>query len=309
MSRQPPDESEWLSNFLDHLRVERQLSVHTLKAYQRDLDQIQVWAQQASLPSWSGLTPRHLRQLLGYAHQQGQSGRSLQRVLSALRSFYRFLAREGWLEQNPVLSVQAPKSAKRLPQTLDVDALEQMLVAPDAEPITLRDFAMMELLYSSGLRVSELVGLDLNDLDLGARALRVTGKGRKMRDLPIGRYACEALKAWLAVRTHWQKLDNPALFISQRGGRLTTRAVEQRLAYWGRRQGMDGRVYPHRLRHSFASHLLESSQDLRAVQELLGHTDISTTQVYTHLDFQHLMSVYEQAHPRARKRSDQEDTE
>lgn len=298
------DEAFWLEAFIRHLADERHASPHTQTSYARDLQRLQAQLEELQLSGWGALSERTLRQALAHLHGNGLSARSLQRVLSATRSFYRFLNREGWLSHNPALSVQAPKAGKRLPATLDVDAVASLLQRPDDKPLTLRDFAIMELIYSSGLRVSELVGLSDRDLDFGAATLRVLGKGRKVRLLPVGRVAMEALRLWLKARRDWVRAEPQALFCSQRGAGLTTRSVEQRLAHWGRWQSAQGRVYPHRLRHSFASHLLESSQDLRAVQELLGHADISTTQVYTHLDFQHLMRVYEQAHPRARRQDE-----
>lgn len=297
-----PDESFWVDAFLRHLKTERQLSYHTLQHYGRDLQKLTEQLQQLEFPGWAGLNEKRLRQAVAMLHGNGLSGRSLHRLLSATRTFYHFLNREGWVEHNPAVAVQAPKSGRRLPSTLNPDQLNQLLTPPDEEPITLRDFAMMELVYSSGLRVSELVSLEMSAIDLGDASLRVTGKGRKTRDLPMGRQAVQALKRWLQVRPLWNRHASSAVFLSQRGTALTTRSVEQRMAHWGEYLGAQGRVYPHRLRHSFASHLLESSQDLRAVQELLGHSDISTTQIYTHLDFQHLMQVYEQAHPRARRK-------
>ncbi len=298
-----PAEADWPQHFLHYLRVERQLSPHTLKNYQRDLATLLAEIG-ADFHPWSGLDETGLRYAIGALHAQGQSGRSLQRLLSATRTFYRFLAREGWLDRNPALSVQAPKAARRLPQTLDTEQVGALLNVSGNAPLDIRDRAIMELIYSSGLRVSELVGVDLRDLDLAEGVVIVLGKGNKTRQLPVGQMAQDAIRQWLPVRQTLVKAEETALFVGQQGGRLTTRAVEQRLRKRGAEQGTQGRVYPHRLRHSFASHLLESSGDLRAVQELLGHANISTTQIYTHLDFQHLMEVYEQAHPRAREKRD-----
>lgn len=297
------DESLWVDAFLRHLHSERQVSKHTLNNYQRDLTKLSEQLEELQLNGWHALNEKRLRQAIAMLHGNGLSGRSLHRLLSATRTFYHYLNREGWVDKNPALAVQAPKSGRRLPATLDPDQVGKLLTPPNEEPITLRDFAMMELIYSSGLRVSELVSLQMQSVDLGDASLRVTGKGQKTRLLPIGRPALAALKRWFTVRNLWNKYQQPEVFIGQRGRPLTTRSVEQRLAHWGEYLGTQGRVYPHRLRHSFASHLLESSQDLRAVQELLGHSDISTTQIYTHLDFQHLMQVYEQAHPRARRKA------
>ncbi|MBV0933277.1 tyrosine recombinase XerC [Marinobacterium weihaiense] len=298
-----PAETDWPHHFLHYLRVERQLSPHTLNNYRRDLDTLLTETGGGRHP-WSALDETALRYAIGALHARGQSGRSLQRLLSAVRSFYRFLAREGWVAHNPALAVQAPRTARRLPQTLDTEQVGALLEVSGDAPLDRRDRAIMELIYSSGVRVSELVGIDLRDLDLTDGSLTVLGKGNKQRQLPVGRMALSAIRAWLEVRATLAKADETALFVGQTGRRLSTRAVEQRLRKRGQQQGTQGRVYPHRLRHSFASHLLESSRDLRAVQELLGHANISTTQIYTHLDFQHLMEVYEQSHPRAREKQD-----
>ncbi len=299
-----PAVADWPTHFLHYLRVERQLSEHTLKNYGRDLERLQQVLTDHQLADWRELDEAALRYAVGQMHADGLSGRSLQRLLSACRAFYRFLSREGWVSRNPALAVQAPKAPRRLPQTLDTEQVGALLEIKGDEPLDIRDRAMMELIYSSGLRVSELVGIELRDLDLAEGSITVLGKGRKTRRLPVGRLAIEAIRAWLPERNKLAALDENALFVGQRGRRLTTRAVEQRLQQRGAEQGTQGRVYPHRLRHSFASHMLESSGDLRAVQELLGHANISTTQIYTHLDFQHLMDVYEKAHPRARQKND-----
>jgi len=298
------EEQAWPDHFLHYLRVERQLSPHTISNYRRDLETLQAELQRMGHEGWEQLNEPVLRRAISSLHSRGLSGRSLQRLLSAVRSFYRFLAREGRVQSNPALAVQAPKAGRRLPQTLDTEQVAALLDVDGQSPLDIRDRAMMELIYSSGLRVSELVSLDLRDLDLMDASLVVTGKGNKTRQLPIGRLAVEAIRQWLRVRQTLVAVDETALFVGKGGRRLSTRAVEQRLRRRGEQQGTQGRVYPHRLRHSFASHLLESSGDLRAVQELLGHANISTTQIYTHLDFQHLMEVYEQAHPRARQKSD-----
>jgi len=299
--------------FADYLSGERQLSAHTLSNYQRDLDRLQEYLELNQVfavdeTPWHRVETSHIRSFVATTHRQGLGGKSIQRLLSAIRTFYKFLHREGLVQQNPALSVQAPKSPRRLPQTLDVDQVNQLLELPDGnDPLVCRDLAMMELIYSSGLRLSELVSLNLQDLDLFDHSFRVTGKGRKERVLPIGEKALEALDRWLEIRDGLAKLDETALFVSQRGSRITSRSVQQRIDRLGKIQHTQGKLYPHRLRHSFASHMLESSGDLRAVQELLGHSDISTTQIYTHLDFQHLMDVYEKAHPRAQKQKDNKD--
>ncbi|MEH6471496.1 MAG: tyrosine recombinase XerC [Halopseudomonas sp.] len=293
---------DWIDDFIDHLAGERMLSSHTLSNYRRDLDQLSTFASEQKLSVWIDLDTRLLRRYVAQQHSRGLSGKSLQRKLSAYRSFFRYLIREGRAQDNPALAVNAPKSAQKLPKPLDVDQLNELLNQPSREPLELRDLAMLELFYSSGLRLAELVSLDINDLDLRDASLRVTGKGRKTRQLPIGSKALQAIDRWLEIRDQMADPDQTALFISQRGTRLSPRSVQLRLKRWGLASGTQGKLHPHRLRHSFASHMLESSGDLRAVQELLGHADISTTQIYTHLDFQHLAEVYDNAHPRAKKK-------
>jgi len=293
-----------LDGFLRHLRSERQCSTHTLANYRRDLERLQRYAEANRLVNWDTIGARDIRAFVAEAHREGLSGKSIQRLLSAVRTFYRYLNREGLTGHNPALGISAPKSPRRLPRTLDADQVGQLLEIPVGDAVSARDCAMMELIYSSGLRLAELVSLDLDDIDFRDASLVVTGKGRKTRMLPVGGKALAALDGWLQWRPTLARGEEPALFVSSRGGRISTRAVQQRLAHWGRQQATDGQVHPHRLRHSFASHLLESSGDLKAVQELLGHADIATTQVYTHLDFQHLADVYDRAHPRARKKND-----
>jgi integrase/recombinase XerC len=294
-------EAQRIAQFLHHLNVERRLSPHTLSNYRRDLDQAQVFFTGQDLHSWREVTPHHLRALVAARHRAGIGGRSLQRLLSALRSFYHYLLREGVVTVNPAVGIRAPKTPRRLPKTLDVDQTAQLLDWDSNEPLAIRDRAIMEVLYSSGLRLSELLDLDVTDLDLGDATLRVTGKGRKTRVVPVGRHARSALQQWLRIRSTLAG-QTPALFLNRRGGRLAPRTVQQRLQYWGSKRGLPARLHPHILRHSCASHVLESSSDLRAVQELLGHADIATTQIYTHLDFQHLAKIYDNAHPRARKK-------
>jgi integrase/recombinase XerC len=226
----------------------------------------------------------------------------LQRELAALRSLYRYLLREGLVGHNPALGVRAPKTPRKLPATLEADQLCALLDAPDADPLALRDHAMIELFYSSGLRLAELIAVNVADIDRGDATVEVTGKGAKTRRVPVGGKARAAIERWLRVRGEYARVDQAALFVSRRGNRIHPRTVQQRLQRWALMQGATRSIHPHLLRHSFASHLLESSSDLRAVQELLGHSDISTTQVYTHLDFQHLALVYDQAHPRAKRK-------
>ncbi len=291
-----------LSAYLGHLENERRLSPHTLAAYRHDLQDLLGFCGSEGIERWAQLDLHHLRAYVASRHRSGLSGRSLQRVLSAVRGLYHYLLREGWVEDNPAVGVRAPKSPRRLPATLDVDQVGQLLDLHPGEPLDRRDHAMMELLYSSGLRLSELVRLDLAHLDLADGTVRVTGKGAKVRLVPVGRKARAALELWIRVRSDMARAGTQALFLSRNGRRIGPRAVQLRLRRWAIRQGLGTNLHPHRLRHSFASHLLESSGDLRAVQELLGHANISTTQIYTHLDFQHLAVVYDQAHPRAKKK-------
>jgi integrase/recombinase XerC len=292
----------WIERYLAHLRAERRLSPHTGSNYRRDLAALIAYCDAAGLADWPALDGQHVRTFAARQHRAGLSPKSIQRQLSALRGFFAFLIREGVLGANPAAEIRAPKAAKRLPRTVDADQMARLLAPPSDEPLARRDHAMMELLYSSGLRLAELVGLDLMDLDLEDRTVRVLGKGAKTRILPVGRKAVAALRAWLSERGALARPGETAVFVGGTGRRLGARAVQLRLAQAARQQGLNLRVHPHLFRHSFATHLLESSGDLRGVQELLGHADISTTQVYTHLDFQHLARIYDQAHPRARRR-------
>jgi integrase/recombinase XerC len=291
-----------LDTFLEHLRSERQVSPHTLDGYRRDLLKVLALCEKNAIAGWADLDTRSLRSFVARLHAQGQSSRSLARLLSAVRGFYQYLGREGLCRHDPAAGLSAPKGERRLPRALDADRAAQLLDgAVEDDFIARRDQAMLELFYSSGLRLSELVGLDLDGLDLPAGLVRVRGKGNKARELPVGRKACEALEAWLPLRA----LSNPqdgAVFVGRQGRRLTPRAIQLRVREAGVRE-LGQHLHPHMLRHSFASHMLESSQDLRAVQELLGHADIATTQIYTHLDFQHLAKVYDGAHPRAKRKS------
>ncbi len=292
-----------LEDFIGFLECERRYSPHTLKAYRRDLGNLQTWLRQHKIFAWCDVNQDLLRRFIAHRHALGIQGRSLQRQLSAIRTFYQFMQQVGVVTANPAEDIPTPKQARRLPKSLDIEQLEHLLDIPGDEPLVQRDRAIMELLYSSGLRLAEIASLDLVDLDLRNGLVDVKkGKGSKQRLVPMGRRASEAIQAWLKARTLLLKQEEPALFVSQRGSRLSHRAIQQRLAHWAKKQGLDQHVYPHRLRHAFASHLLESSGDIRAVQELLGHANISTTQVYTHLDFQHLAEVYDQAHPRARRK-------
>jgi len=292
-----------VDDFLQYLRQEKRLSPHTVTNYQRDLKQLLLFCHEAELLNWRMIKSSHIRQFIAQSHRAGLSGRSIQRLLSAIRSLYRFLIREGIVDNNPAQAVPAPKVEKRLPSTLDVDQMSALLdgAIPDTL-IACRDHAMMELFYSSGLRLAELATLNSRDVDFGDHLVYVTGKGNKSRVIPVGSQALTALKKWLEKRDELGFFEQTALFITQHGNRLGVRSIQKRLSHWGKKQAISDKVYPHRLRHAFASHMLEASGDLRAVQELLGHADISTTQIYTHVDFQHLAKVYDSAHPRAKKK-------
>ena len=293
----------WLNRFLGHLRHERRLSPHTLSNYARDLERIRAWCKGQQIEDWGQLDSHRIRFYAAQRHRGGIKGKSIQRELSSLRSLFNYLLREGEVDSNPVKGIRPPKVQRHLPPTMDADQLSQLLDAATREnSLELRDHAMMELFYSSGLRLAELVALDCRDVTGKQGTLEVTGKGAKTRRVPVGRKAIQAIRHWLDVREAVAAADEPALFVSRRGGRIHPRTIQARMKLWAVKQGASQHLHPHLLRHSFASHLLESSGDLRAVQELLGHADISTTQIYTHLDFQHLARVYDAAHPRARKK-------
>jgi integrase/recombinase XerC len=302
-------ELEWIDRFLSHLKSERRMSGHTIVAYRHDLTNLTKFCKRRGIARWEALDNFQVRAFAAAEHAGGIAPRSIQRRLSALRSFFEYLQREGMKLRNPALDVRAPKTKKRLPATLDADQMARLLDFRVDDSISARDKAIMELFYSSGLRLGELTALDLSSIDLADRTVRVLGKGSKTRIVPIGRHAVDALKKWLAERAALvrgsESLESPfnaPLFVGKTGRPLSVRAVQLRVGTWARRMGLSMHVHPHMFRHSFASHLLESSGDLRGVQELLGHADISTTQVYTHLDFQHLAQVYDAAHPRARRR-------
>jgi len=296
-------ERAWIDRFLSHLAHERRVSGHTIAAYGHDLHALAQFSGARRSCTWSKLEHSHMRAFAAAQHGTGMSPRSIQRRLSAARTFYEFLIREGHCARNPAQGVSAPKTKKRLPATLDADQMGRLLAFRVDGTLSARDKAIMELFYSSGLRLTELVSLEVTAIDLKDRTVRVLGKGSKTRIVPMGRQAIAALKQWLQARAALVKSGTGALFVGKSGRRLSVRAVQLRVGAWGRRQGIGVHVHPHMFRHSFATHLLESSGDLRGVQELLGHADIGTTQIYTHLDFQHLATVYEAAHPRARRRS------
>ena len=289
-----------VDDFLAHLRVERRMSAHTLDAYRRDLDALAAWAEGEGIADIVGLHTEQLRAFVAAEHRRGLSPKSLQRRLSACRSFYAWLLKHGRIAASPAASLRAPKAPRKLPQVLDVDEAVQLVELPTDAPLGLRDRAILELFYSSGLRLSELCALRWRDLALADGLVTVLGKGSKQRTVPVGSHAAKALEAW---RTESNGQPDGAVFPGRGGGPITPRAVQIRLRQLAQRQGLFKRVHPHLLRHSFASHVLESSGDLRGVQELLGHADIATTQIYTHLDYQHLAKVYDGAHPRAKRKS------
>ncbi len=324
-----PAALERVAQYRRYLSIERRLSAHTDSNYARDLAALVKFCDLHDLKEWSALDSHHIRTFAAHSHANGLGPRSIQRRLSAVRGFFDFLIREDLkvspaapnatptapksnlavfkinpkpIKSNPANEVRAPKAQRRLPETLDPDQMARLVEIPAGHVLVTRDRAIMELLYSSGLRLAELVGLNLDRLDLKDRMVRVVGKGEKERIVPVGTEAAQALAQWLKERSAIARSDELALFVGRNGERLGRRAVQTRVAYWARRQGVSLRVYPHLFRHSFATHLLESGGDLRGVQELLGHADIATTQIYTHLDFQHLARIYDKTHPRARKK-------
>lgn len=298
-----PSAQDQTEEYLDHLAHGRRLSTLTIQSYRRDLAMLRDFCDRHQIDEWGQMDSTHARRFVADAHRGGASGGSLRRYLSAARSFYRFLMRQTVVPANPFMGIPAPKASRRLPKVLSADEAARMVSIPGNDsPLAVRDRAILELLYSSGLRLAELVAVDVNDLDIGDGLIRVIGKGAKTRVVPVGSKALIALQQWQALRGDWLAEGETALFIGKQGRRLGPRAIQKRLQYWAKRQLPGTPVNPHMLRHSFASHLLESSADLRAVQELLGHSDISTTQIYTHVDFQQLARVYDAAHPRARRK-------
>ncbi len=293
-----------IDRFIDFLSRERRLSSHTIDAYLRDLNRLCEMAEEMGLASWDGFLQTHAQRYPALLHREGLAAVSIQRQLSSARSFFRFLVQRKQVGTNPFDTIRAPKAPQRLPATLSVDEMISLLGHKGSSPAQFRDKALIELFYSSGLRLSELSRLDQNTIDLDQGEVRVLGKGSRERIVPVGRKAREALADWLAVRGQLSRPDEMALFVNHRGTRLSNRGIQYRLDQWARARGLGRKLHPHMLRHSFASHMLESSGELRAVQEMLGHADISTTQVYTHLDFQHLARVYDDAHPRAKKQNE-----
>ena len=287
-----------LNQYWDYLRIERQVSPHTLTNYQHQLDAILAILAEKGIQHWQQVNPSVVRLILAESRKQGLKEKSLALRLSALRQFFSYLVQQGQMKVNPATGISAPKQGKHLPKNIDAEQVQKLLSNDSKDPIDLRDRAMM---YSSGLRLSELQGLNLNSINTRVREVRVIGKGNKERIVPFGRYASHAIQQWLKVRPLFNPKDD-ALFVSQQGNRLTHRSIQKRMETWGIRQGLNSHLNPHKLRHSFATHMLEASSDLRAVQELLGHSNLSTTQIYTHLNFQHLAEVYDQAHPRAKRK-------
>ncbi len=297
------DQEQLLVDFFEQLTVEKRASSHTVASYQRDIKRLLSYCIEKSIDQWSSLTQSDIRAHIASRHRKGMGSSSLQRELSAIRSFYSFLLKRRCADINPAQYVKAPKQIKKLPKTLDVDQINGLLEAGTSSVLEIRDLAMFEVFYSSGLRLSELAALNIEDIDLHDQSLLVrSGKGGKSRLLPVGAKAIAALKHWLLQRIKFTPTTEVAVFVTTRGKRLGQSSIDLRLALWCKKKGIAEHIHPHMLRHSFASHLLEASQDLRAVQELLGHSNISTTQIYTHLDFQHLAEVYDNAHPRAKKK-------
>ena len=293
---------EWIGRFCRHLGDERGLSAHTVQGYRRDLTVFSRYIDSTGVRDWPSIDAGMVRGFVAWRHRSSVGGRSIQRALSALRTFFDFCMRESVTTRNPARAVSAPKARKRLPNALDTDRVGGLVALDGDDPLSRRDRAMLELTYSSGLRLSELCSLDVADVDVEDGLVKVFGKGRKERVVPVGRHAREAIRAWLPARAALAGAGEAAMFVSRRGQRISARSVQSRFARRAVERGTGVHVHPHMLRHSFATHLLESSGDLRAVQELLGHADVGTTQVYTHLDFQHLATVYDRAHPRARKK-------
>jgi len=291
-----------VSAFLAHAADEAGLSPATLDAYRRDLHRLAAWCREHGIDAIESLDSADVRGFAASEHRRGLSPRSVQRRLSGLRRLFRYLRRERIIDTDPGQGVRAPKVRRKLPEVLDVDQVLALLDIPEEDELATRDRAMLELFYASGLRVSELAGLTWNRLDLAGGLVRVLGKGRRERLVPVGSHAVRALERWQRIHASTAGADEDRVFTSLKGRALGVRAIQKRVAYWSQRQGLDQNVHPHQLRHSFASHILESSGDLRAVQELLGHANLATTQIYTHLDFQHLARVYDETHPRAKKK-------
>lgn len=298
MSRLLPD----IQRYLSHIASQRGLSPVTITNYQRHLNEFIALLDNTEVETWQQLDTHQVRLLAKELHQKGIKARSIATKLSALRSFLEYLVKNDQLTFNPAKGVSAPKLDKPLPKNISVDDMDQLLDIDGDDPLTVRDHCMMELMYSSGLRLSELVGINLQDIKLSQKEIMVTGKGSKQRLLPITKTAVDAIKIWLKIRPDFAIPGEKALFLSKQKRRISARSVQMRMEKWGLEQSLPSHVNPHKLRHSFATHMLESSGNLRAVQTLLGHADLATTQIYTHLDFQHLAEVYDKAHPRAKRK-------
>jgi integrase/recombinase XerC len=295
------DNFELIEEYRKFISFEKRLSPSSVKSYLRDINELFKLDKNKGLDSY---TIEDIRKNIATLHSKGLSGKSLSRVISSWRGLFNFLIHKYKFKINPTLSIKAPKIKKLLPQTLSVDQTVKLVDIKDDSFLGLRDHAILELFYSSGLRLSELVNLNKNDINFDDGTITVIGKGNKDRVVPVGSFATKAIKKWLKIRKNISDLtsETEILFLSQNAKKLTSRAIQYRLKFWAIKQGIPENIHPHLLRHSFASHLLQSSQDLRAVQELLGHANISTTQIYTHLDFQHLSKIYDKAHPRAKKK-------
>lgn len=296
------DKEQMLDYFLNYLKYEKNTSIHTLKNYERNLLEIKLFFEKSHFVSWRDVDVHKVRQFASYLKRKGLKSTSISTKLSSLRSFLNFLVHEGLLEVNPAMSLNSPRKDKLLPKNIEVDEINKLLAFESDDPLSIRDKAIMELMYGSGLRLSEVVALNLSDLNCKNHEIKVIGKGDKERLLPFQGQSLKAMTEWLKYRDDFvNNLSDDAVFLSKQGKRISHRSIQKRLSEWGKKQSLSSHLNPHKLRHSFATHLLESSRNLRAVQELLGHANLSTTQVYTHLDFQHLASVYDQAHPRAKK--------
>ena len=290
-----------LESFYRFLKTEKRYSSHTLKNYTRDLNAFVDFCLQQNIATWNAIDNKSIRLFVAQCHRKSLGGKSIQRMLSPMRSLFNYLLRNNKINQNPAQGVSAPKSARKLPEVLSPDDLNELMQLDESDPLAVRDMAIMECLYGCGLRLTELIDLDLNKIEWQEQTLNVIGKGNKQRIVPFGSQAKLALKKWLDQRGNFLRDEETAVFISNRGRRISASSVQQRLKKWAQSKGFDRSIYPHLMRHSYASHILESSHDLRAVQELLGHANLSTTQIYTHLDFQHLAGVYDSAHPRSRR--------
>ncbi|MCZ4372746.1 tyrosine recombinase XerC [Vibrio diazotrophicus] len=301
--------AEPLERFYEYLRSEKGLSLYTQRNYKQQLESMGLYLMSVGVDGWINVDAGWVRQLASKGMRSGMKESSIATRLSSLRSFFDFLILRGEMNANPAKGVSAPRKKRPLPKNLDVDEMAQLLEVNEDDPLSIRDRAIMELMYGAGLRLAELVSINVKDVNFSAGEIRVVGKGNKERVAPFSGMAKEWLNNWLKIRGQLANADEDGLFVSKLGNRISHRSVQKRMAEWGQKQAVPSHISPHKLRHSFATHVLESSNNLRAVQELLGHENISTTQIYTHLDFQHLAQVYDQAHPRAHKRKQNKDKE